>query len=1191
MKDRATLPPSSSRASQGEAPTGTAPSPATTIGRYALRRVLYEVLPSPKAFEALVLDHFFPVYQQFASGLSREQQTNLLLERVEPNEIWAVLTQRFPAETASARAALPPPLRSREGEKRRHYLKQLRDHLKNLADSAIHRARFLDLGLRDSPAATRHPWGYRSPETQHRFPSLDSAFEAYDRRLLILGAPGAGKTTCLEDLARRLLDEAERDVSAPVPLLINLSGFRLDPPIQQQGWLFFRRPAEPAAPDLPATAEKKPEPLLERWLLRQLAYRTGLSEAEVAGWLADDRVALLLDGLDEVEDTRRAAVAAHLNQTLLADHPQLCVVICSRSYEYRLLQEGEATRLRLHGAVTLDPLTPTQIDEYLDAAQAPGLKQAVARDAALRELAQVPLTLSMMTITYGDLPPERIPTAPSPAEQRHTLMGAYVDHMLQRSERRRRGRPFDRSPEHAVPERDYQYPPERLKHYLGWLAVRMSTRMQTVCNLDQLAPFLALRDNLQDASILAFGRGVFLLLALLPGILCAVPKTTAGLLMGLVALVIVPLGTILCTHLKPRLDAKRDFDIASMAILFLPAGMIVGAAAHALSALLPWGLSPGPFLLLIPACVLALGFLGSLATNWPTDRIMKLGMLTLPIAAALLIRFCGPWLHLSAGGGLWLFAVTLFVGQLLYILLALDGDSVREKLFLLLMIVLLLVLPGGLLLHVADWTRLVLSLIAVLGIALLTELMEPAAFLSLLTLGALLLGGAAWKGPIGAPLGALCFCLGGLLWISLDLDTATAESSAVRRRWNRLSEPLTKKVERWLLGPASLVALCILRRSPLRWSRFLRYSHGALLLKNSSHEIEFTHRRLRDYFALRELLPRLQQDDPEQKLAAITALRYQGEAAIELLADYIQLGSAELQCTAIESLVHIRCPEADAELALALRHPQPKVRTAVVHSLRHLDQNKRASLLAEAAGDPDPQVQLDVLYSLRTLVRTRFPASDLDPVLRRLFPADEQRPELLRSALMMDGPEPGISIFDAWLQTESPSWIGSALGSFLTEADVVLCCRSLRLVGQKELIQHIDAVANLLQQAHSPRIRQAAAETLRAFSVKRPSDIPILAQALRDPEARVRLAAADAIGPALRFASPVPIRGEAIVQVLDTEPDPGVRAALIRALRYFLNANAWDEHAAKATLLPLQKDPSAEVRDAAAEVLARLKSA
>lgn len=192
---------------------------------------------------------------------------------------------------------------------------------------------------------------------------------------------------------------------------------------------------------------------------------------------------------------------------------------------------------------------------------------------------------------------------------------------------------------------------------------------------------------------------------------------------------------------------------------------------------------------------------------------------------------------------------------------------------------------------------------------------------------------------------------------------------------------------------------------------------------------------------------------------------------------------------------------------------------------------------------------------------------------------------------MMDGPEPGISIFDAWLQTESPRWIGSALGSFLTEADVVLCCRSLRLVGQKELIQHIDAVANLLQQAHSPRIRQAAAETLLAFYVKRPSDIPILAQALRDPDTGVRLAAANAIGPALRFASPVPIRGEAIVQILGAEPDPGVRAALIRALRYFLNANAWDEQAAKATLLPLQQDPSAEVRDAAAEVLARLKLA
>jgi len=47
-------------------------------------------------------------------------------------------------------------------------------------------------------------------------------------KLLILGKPGAGKTTTLLRLARGLIEEAENDDDAPVPVIFELSSWRKD---------------------------------------------------------------------------------------------------------------------------------------------------------------------------------------------------------------------------------------------------------------------------------------------------------------------------------------------------------------------------------------------------------------------------------------------------------------------------------------------------------------------------------------------------------------------------------------------------------------------------------------------------------------------------------------------------------------------------------------------------------------------------------------------------------------------------------------------------------------------------------------------------------------------------------------------------------------------------------------------------
>ena len=60
-----------------------------------------------------------------------------------------------------------------------------------------------------------------------------------------------------------------------------------------------------------------------------------------------------------------------------------------------------------------------------------------------------------------------------------------------REKRLDRGIPFDLNPDNDVPLREYPYTREQVNRYLGWLAVRLSERMQTVLPFDRLYSFLA----------------------------------------------------------------------------------------------------------------------------------------------------------------------------------------------------------------------------------------------------------------------------------------------------------------------------------------------------------------------------------------------------------------------------------------------------------------------------------------------------------------------------------------------------------------------------------------------------------------------------------------------------------------------------------------------------------------------------
>jgi TIR domain len=89
-------------------------------------------------------------------------------------------------------------------------------------DKALSKADAFTLGLDFAPTAVVQPRGSSAvPLLDLR--NIAEVFEEFDRRLLILGTPGAGKTILLLQLAHRLLNDADREIDAPIPVVLNLS--------------------------------------------------------------------------------------------------------------------------------------------------------------------------------------------------------------------------------------------------------------------------------------------------------------------------------------------------------------------------------------------------------------------------------------------------------------------------------------------------------------------------------------------------------------------------------------------------------------------------------------------------------------------------------------------------------------------------------------------------------------------------------------------------------------------------------------------------------------------------------------------------------------------------------------------------------------------------------------------------------
>ncbi len=314
-------------------------------------------------------------------------------------------------------------------------------------DGVLERSLFrkapIALQLQEHPEALANPWHLVMQEPDH-LPgaTLEEVriSEWYDKaggELLILGAPGSGKTTLLLELTRDLLSRAQMDTNFPLPVIFHLSSW-----------------AQQCQP-------------LALWLIEELKdkYQVPLQLART--WIETDQILPLLDGLDEVMPTHRAACIDAIN-LYRHEHGLLPLVLCSRIADYFAL----GRRIALQKALVVQALTPEQVDTFLARAGAKlaHVRLALRNDPILQDLITTPLMVSILTRAYQDRPIQDLLSEQTQEAQKRRLLDTYVKRMLAY-----RGSP------NAVP-------PQQVVRSLHWLARQLKRRSQTVFYLEHLQP-------------------------------------------------------------------------------------------------------------------------------------------------------------------------------------------------------------------------------------------------------------------------------------------------------------------------------------------------------------------------------------------------------------------------------------------------------------------------------------------------------------------------------------------------------------------------------------------------------------------------------------------------------------------------------------------------------------------------------
>ena len=424
--------------------------------------------------------------------------------------------------------------------------------IQGVLEKSVHEAALLELGLELREEAVDNPWRMviegpdQTRETLPRERKIKDIFDEANRLLLILGEPGSGKTTTLLQLARDLIAEVDLSTfTQPIPVILNLS-----------------------------TWTNKAQPL-DEWLVAELNSKYRLPKKDGQRWLKERRILPLLDGLDEVRAENRAACVEKINQ-LVTDYGLQGLVVCSRIKDYTALN----VRLAFYRAIYIQPLTPEQVDEYLERAgeKLASLRTTLQADLALRSMAQSPLILNIMSLAYQNTSAEDLsnPSLNTDKSRRQHLLDTYIARMFSRKGGTR------------------LYEDEQTKQRLSWLAQNMQKHNQEVFLIEGLQPSWLSTSRWQWVYVLASRMIAWLMYGL-----------SVGLTNGLIGLLIfglgigLPIGLIdlLRFELLRKRTRTREpqgfwWSVINIVMIWLIVGLIVGLIMGFFGGLM-FGLSVG----------------------------------------------------------------------------------------------------------------------------------------------------------------------------------------------------------------------------------------------------------------------------------------------------------------------------------------------------------------------------------------------------------------------------------------------------------------------------------------------------------------------------------------------------------------------------------------------------------------------
>lgn len=366
-----------------------------------------------------------------------------------------------------------------ESKNRQRLLSRVRAFwITGVLEHSLHNAALITLGLHEQPDAVENPWRLAVQELNlpsHPLPPgirITQVYDDADGELLILGEPGSGKTTLLLELARDLLDRAERDGSYPMPVVFNLSSWAV-----------------------------KQQPIID-WLIEELNTKYQVQRELSQSWVQTDQILPLLDGLDEVTPRCRAACVEAIN-AYRREHSIVSTVVCSRSAEYLALMN----RALLRTAVVVQPLTKQQIDDYLSKADGKlaSVQTALRTNPVLEKFVTTPLILSVLALAYHGKPLEDLPMIGSSTAQLRQVFATYIERVLQH----RRAKS--------------NYTPRQMVCWLKWLAQQMRQHNLTIFYIEHMQPdWLSDGRSSRSYPRIVAGAVIGLFLGLISGLLIGI---------------------------------------------------------------------------------------------------------------------------------------------------------------------------------------------------------------------------------------------------------------------------------------------------------------------------------------------------------------------------------------------------------------------------------------------------------------------------------------------------------------------------------------------------------------------------------------------------------------------------------------------------------------------------------------------